>query len=221
MHQLIAFPGDQPRVASHAPELQTETVICALMGTAGVGKTALAVHWAHQVASRYPDGQLYLNLRGFDPGGTAMSTAEAIRALLDAFEVPPERIPAGLHAQTALYRSLIAGRRMLVLLDNALDTEQVRPLLPGTPGCLAIVTSRHRLIGLIAAEGAHPLTLDVLSDADSLEFLTGRLGAAAGLRRAGGRRADRAAVRRSPAGAQPRGGASRHPSRVHPLRPVP
>ncbi|GIH10517.1 SARP family transcriptional regulator [Rhizocola hellebori] len=163
-------------IASAQGDQSPPTAICALMGTAGVGKTALAVHWAHQVASGYPDGQLYLNLRGFDPGGTAMSTAEAIRALLDAFEVPPERIPAGLQAQTALYRSLIAGRKMLVLLDNALDTEQVRPLLPGTPGCLAIITSRHRLIGLIAAEGAHPLTLDVLSEEESLEFLSGRLG---------------------------------------------
>ena len=106
LHSLIAVEGDQPRGASHAP---ASTVICALMGTAGVGKTALAVHWAHQVAAGYPDGQLYLNLRGFDPGGAAMSAAEAIRALLDAFEVPPERIPAGLHAQTALYRSLIAA----------------------------------------------------------------------------------------------------------------
>ncbi len=154
-----------------------ETAVCVLMGTAGVGKTALAVHFAHRVAAGYPDGQLYLNLRGFDPTGAAMSAAEAVRALLDAFEVAPERVPAGLQAQTSLYRSLIAGRRMLVLLDNALDTDQVRPLLPGTPGCLALVTSRHRLIGLVAAEGAHPVTLDLLDEAESQEFLAARLGA--------------------------------------------
>src|SRR5438093_13674261 len=120
-------------------------VISAIDGTAGIGKTALAVHWAHQVAHRFPDGQLYVHLRGFDPTGSAMTPAEAVRNFLDAFEVPPERIPVSLEAQAALYRSLLAGRRVLVVLDNARDADQVRPLLPGSPGCLVVVTSRRWL----------------------------------------------------------------------------
>jgi tetratricopeptide (TPR) repeat protein len=147
-------------------------------GTAGVGKTALAVHWAHQVSDHFPDGQLYVNLRGFDAAEQVMDPAEAVRCLLDALPVPPQRIPAGLDAQAALYRSLLAGRRMLIVLDNARDPGQVRPLLPGTPGCLVLVTSRSRLSGLVAADGAHPVLLDLLSPAEGRELLTRRLGAA-------------------------------------------
>ena len=152
-------------------------VITAIDGMAGVGKTALAVHWAHRVADRFPDGQLYVNLRGFDPTGTVVSATEAIRGFLDAFQIPAQRIPVGLDAQAALYRSLLAGRRMLIVLDNARDAEHVRPLLPGTPGCLVVVTSRNQLTGLVAAEGAHPLALDVLDPAGARELLTRRLGA--------------------------------------------
>ena len=152
-------------------------VISAVSGTAGVGKTALAVHWAHRVARQFPDGQLYVNLRGFDPSGQALDQGEAMRGFLDAFGVPVERIPASLQAQTALYRSLLAGKRVLVVLDNARDAEQVRPLLPGSPGCLAIVTSRNHLGGLVAAEGAHPLTLDLLAVAEARDLLARRLGA--------------------------------------------
>jgi tetratricopeptide (TPR) repeat protein len=151
--------------------------ICAVAGTAGVGKTALAVHWAHRVADRFPDGQLYVNLRGFDPTGSPVTPAEAILGFLDAFEVPPERIPASLAAQVGLYRSLLAGRRVLVLLDNAHDTDQVLPLLPGAPGCLAVVTSRNLLTGLIASAGAHPLTLGLPSAAEARDLLAHRLGA--------------------------------------------
>ncbi len=154
----------------------TAVVISAIAGTAGVGKTTLAVYWAHRVRDRFPDGQLYVNLRGFGPAGTAMTPAEAIRGFLDALEVAPQRVPGTLDAQAALYRSLLAGRRMLVVLDNARDVEQVRPLLPGAPGCLALVTSRNQLFGLIAAEGAHPLTLDVLTGEESRELLARRLG---------------------------------------------
>jgi DNA-binding SARP family transcriptional activator/tetratricopeptide (TPR) repeat protein len=154
-------------------------VVAALSGAAGVGKTALAVHWAHRVAHHFPDGQLYLNLRGFDPGGTAMSAAEAVRRLLDAFEVPPARIPVSVDAQVSLYRSLLAGRRVLVVLDNARDAEQVRPLLPGAPGCLAVVTSRNQLTSLVATEGAVPLALDLLSHAEARDLLANRLGAEA------------------------------------------
>jgi DNA-binding SARP family transcriptional activator/tetratricopeptide (TPR) repeat protein len=159
-----------------APGRPAALVISVMSGTAGVGKTALAVHWAHRVAARFPDGQLYVNLRGFDPGGAAVEPAEAVRGFLDALGVPEARIPEGLQAQAALYRSLLAGRRMLVVLDNASSEEQVRPLLPGSPGCLVVVTSRHRLTGLVAAEGAYPLTLDVLGGQDAADLLAGRLG---------------------------------------------
>ncbi|GAB2932894.1 BTAD domain-containing putative transcriptional regulator [Micromonospora polyrhachis] len=151
-------------------------VISAVSGTPGVGKTALAVHWAHRVAAHFPDGQLYVNLRGFDAGGLVMDPAEAIRGFLDALGVPVERIPAGLPAQAALYRSLLTGRRFLVVLDNARDAEQVRPLLPGSAGCLAVVTSRNQLTPLIVTEGAHPLALDLLSPTEATNLLAGRLG---------------------------------------------
>ncbi|HEU4423706.1 MAG TPA: BTAD domain-containing putative transcriptional regulator [Pilimelia sp.] len=153
-------------------------VISAVSGSAGVGKTALAVRWAHQVADRFPDGQLYVNLRGFDPGGSVMTPAEAMRQFLDALDVPPQRVPADLDAQAALYRTRLAGTRTLVVLDNARDVEQVRPLLPGTPGCVVVVTSRNRLTGLIANEGATPLTLDLLTRAEAHDLLIDRLGPA-------------------------------------------
>jgi DNA-binding SARP family transcriptional activator/tetratricopeptide (TPR) repeat protein len=180
---LSAFTGRRSELARSRALLPEEgekasaVVISAIGGMAGVGKTTLAVHMAHEVAHLFPDGQLYVNLRGFHPTGSIMSPAEAIRTFLDAFGVPPHRIPTGLDAQTALYRSLLADRRVLVLLDNARDTEQVRPLLPGAPGCLAIVTSRNQLHGLIAGEGARPIALDLLPQHEAREFLTRRLGA--------------------------------------------
>jgi len=152
-------------------------MISVIGGTAGVGKTALAVQWAHQIAHRLPDGQLYVNLRGFDPSGSPVTPAEALRGFLDALRVPPEHIPSGLDAQAALYRSLLAGRRMLIVLDNASDAGQVRPLLPAGPACLVLVTSRSQLTGLVATEGAFPLTLDVLTDGEARELLACRLGA--------------------------------------------
>jgi tetratricopeptide (TPR) repeat protein len=155
----------------------TAVVISAIDGTAGVGKTALAVHWAYQVRDRFPDGQLYVNLRGFDPSGQTMDPAAAVRGFLNAFEVPPARIPADPDAQAALYRSLLVDQRMLIVLDNARDSAQVRPLLPGAPGCLVVVTSRNQLTSLIATNGAHPLTLDLLTDQEARDLLANRLGA--------------------------------------------
>jgi tetratricopeptide (TPR) repeat protein len=134
------------------------------------------VHWAHRVRHRFPDGQLYLNLRGFHPSGAVLDPAQAIRAMLEALEVPRQRIPADLDAQAALYRSEIAGRRMLVVIDNARDAEQVRPLLPGAPGCFVLVTSRSQLTSLVAVEGAHPLTLDLLTPEEARQLLASRLG---------------------------------------------
>jgi len=164
-------------LAGEATGDSTAAVIAVIDGTAGVGKTTLALHFAHQVADRFPDGQLYVNLRGFDPAGPPMPPAEAIRLLLDALSVPSARIPAGLEAQAGLYRSVLAGKRILVLLDNARDVDQVRPLLPASPGCLVLVTSRSQLTSLVAAEGAAPLTLDVLGESDAHELLARRLGA--------------------------------------------
>lgn len=152
------------------------TVVCAISGPAGVGKTALALHWAHQVVDRFPDGQIYCDLRGFDASGTPATPREAICRILDAFQIPPGRIPASLDASAALYRSLLAERRMLIVLDNARDAEQVRPLLPGGPGCVAVVTSRSQLAGLVVSGSASPVTLDVLTESEARELLTGRLG---------------------------------------------
>ena len=151
-------------------------VISAIGGTAGVGKTALALQWAHQVAPKFADGQLYVNLRGFGPSGTPVASGEAIRGFLDALGVAPDRVPGSPDAQAGLYRSLVAGQRVLIVLDNAADVDQVRPLLPGSPGCLVLITSRTRLTGLTAREGAHLLSLDVLTEAESRQMLMLRLG---------------------------------------------
>ncbi|MDI1462428.1 BTAD domain-containing putative transcriptional regulator [Catellatospora sp. KI3] len=183
------LPADLPVFTGRAADLRrldalvpadgaSGTVISTIAGTAGVGKTSLAVHWAHRVADRFPDGQLYLNLRGFDPTGKTVTPAEALRAFLDGLGVPPERIPPGTPERAALFRSCLAGRRMLVLLDNARDAEQVRPLLPGSPGCLTLLTSRNPLPALIASHGAHLLSLDLPGPAEARQLLARRIGAA-------------------------------------------
>lgn len=164
------------RLASEAAGSRGSAVVTAISGTGGIGKTALALQLAHIVASRFPDGQIYMNLRGFDPSGSPMAPAEAIRLLLDSLGVAKESVPLSLEAQVALYRTLVAGRRLLIVLDNARDSGQIHPLLPGTPGCMVVVTSRNELTGLIAAGGVHPITLDLLTDAEAAELLTRRLG---------------------------------------------
>jgi tetratricopeptide (TPR) repeat protein len=150
-------------------------VIAVIAGTAGVGKTTLAVRWAHDVAGRFPDGQLFVNLRGFDPTGAVTSPAAAVRVFLVALGVTD--LPADLDAQFGLYRTLVAGRRLLVVLDNARDAEQVRPLLPGSPGSMVVVTSRRQLPGLVATDGARPVPLALLRTEESRLLLAHRLDA--------------------------------------------
>ncbi len=174
--ELALLDRALPAAASNGAAAAAGVTICAISGTAGVGKTALALHWAHRVASRFPDGQLYANLRGFDPGGGPADPADVLRGFLDALGVPPERRPADADGLAALCRSVLAGRRMLVLLDNAADGAQVRPLLPASPACLVIVTSRDDLAALAAREGARLLRLDVLSAPEASELLIARLG---------------------------------------------
>jgi DNA-binding SARP family transcriptional activator/tetratricopeptide (TPR) repeat protein len=182
-HSLLYFTGRDVELArldalvadggSHRP--QQTVPIATITGPAGVGKTTLAVQWAHQVSDRFPDGQLYVNLRGFAPGDSRLEPSDAIRGFLEAFEVPSERIPSGLDARAALYRSVLAGRRVLVVLDNARDAEHVRPLLPGGPGCLAVVTSRDQLTSLVATDGAHPVVVGLLDPAQARQLLARRL----------------------------------------------
>ncbi|MDQ2585558.1 AfsR/SARP family transcriptional regulator [Saccharothrix yanglingensis] len=153
-------------------------VISAIAGSGGIGKTWLALHWAHRYASRFPDGQLFVDLRGFGPDRQPMDPSVAIRGFLDALGVEPGRVPVAPHAQGALFRSLVADRRLLIVLDNAVDTAQVAPLLPGTDSCLVLVTSRNQLSGLISGHGAEHVALDVLGDDEARRLLATRLGPA-------------------------------------------
>ncbi|MEU7854343.1 BTAD domain-containing putative transcriptional regulator [Nonomuraea sp. NPDC049141] len=158
-------------------QLTTGTVrIVAVGGCGGIGKTWLALHWAHRNADAFADGQLYVNLRGFDPCDAPMSAVVAVRTLLGALGVDPAAIPPTLDAQVALYRSLVSGRRMLIVLDNARDTTQVAPLLPGNPPCFVLVTSRHELAGLMAGHGACPITLPPLGQVEARRLFTRHVG---------------------------------------------
>ncbi|WP_172899348.1 AfsR/SARP family transcriptional regulator [Micromonospora echinaurantiaca] len=177
---LAVFVGRKSQLATMEALLggaSTAVAIVAVSGTAGVGKTALAVHWAHRFAHLFPDGQIYVDLRGFDGSQSALSTAEVARGLLDALQVPAERIPAALESQLGLYRSLVAGKRVLILLDNARDSGQVRRLLPGTRTALVVVTSRDLLTGLVVDGGAHSIVLDPMTGCEARELLADRLGA--------------------------------------------
>jgi DNA-binding SARP family transcriptional activator/Tfp pilus assembly protein PilF len=163
-------------LAAPAGDWTAPVVISAVSGTAGVGKTALAVRWAHQAAHLFPDGQLYVNLRGYDPGQPVLAS-DALAAFLRSLGVAGENIPPDEDGRGARYRSLLAGRRMLVVLDNASDVSQVRPLLPGSPRCRVVVTSRDALAGLVARDGARRLDLDLLPERDATALLRAVVGA--------------------------------------------
>ena len=150
--------------------------VAVLDGAGGVGKTSTALHWAHRVAGRFPDGQLYANLRGFDPASSPVPASTVARTFLEALGVAKGRIPASEDAQLALYRGVAAGRRVLVVLDNARDAEQVLPLLPGSGPSVSVVTSRTSLTGLVTAAGARRVPLDTLSPSEGIDLLATRVG---------------------------------------------
>ncbi|HEX3925185.1 MAG TPA: BTAD domain-containing putative transcriptional regulator [Streptosporangiaceae bacterium] len=174
--ELKQMSAHLSRMAEGSAAARGSAVITAIVGAAGVGKTTLAIQWAHQAASCFPDGQLYVDLGGFGPRGARVRATEALHGFLEALGMPAEHIPAHQKERAALYRTLLADRRMLVLADNARDVEEVRPLLPGGPGSLVIVTSRSQLAGLAAVHRAQLLILDVLSRQAARQLLASRLG---------------------------------------------
>ncbi|MFE9243490.1 ATP-binding protein [Nocardiopsis sp. NPDC006938] len=144
--------------------------IALVVGTPGAGKSSLAVHWAHRVRNHFPDGQLYVNLHGYDPG-PRVATSDVLGRFLRALDVPLDRIPAGEEPRAELFRSVTAEQRVLIVLDNAAGVGDVRPLLPGSPNCLVTITSRTRMSGLVIREGAHRVSVETLSPAESVRLL--------------------------------------------------
>ncbi|HEX6682922.1 MAG TPA: BTAD domain-containing putative transcriptional regulator, partial [Candidatus Limnocylindrales bacterium] len=177
-HDVPDFVGRQQDLEwldSMAGARGTPLVITAVAGAGGIGKTALVLHWAHRVAELFPDGQLYVNLRGYD-SGSPLRPLDALAHLLRCLGVQRGQVPSEVEVASALYRSLLAERKMLVVLDNACSAEQVRPLLPGVAGCRVVVTSRDRLSGLVAGDGARRLTLGLLPDDNGLALMRRLLG---------------------------------------------
>lgn len=169
------FAARTAAVAELDATLESGGRLAVVSGTAGVGKTALAVHWARRVAARFPAGCLHLDLRGHHPG-PPLRPRDAAGLMLGGLGVPAGRLPQSLHERTALLRTVTATRRLLVLLDNAYDAAQVRPLLPAGPGCFTLVTGRNRMRGLVAVDDGRPLVLGLPSGAEAREILTARLG---------------------------------------------
>ncbi|MEW2139804.1 BTAD domain-containing putative transcriptional regulator [Streptomyces sp. NPDC005409] len=173
-----AAEGAWLSAVSGAPDRTGPTAapVVVISGTPGVGKTTFAVHHAHRIASSFPDGQLFVNLCGFHPHAPAVEPGTVLHGFLTALGVPAQRIPEDTPARSTLFRSLLADRRILLVLDNARDEEQVRPLLPAGAGCLTLITSRNQLPGLIAGDGAKPLTLALPSPTEAHQALERRLG---------------------------------------------
>jgi DNA-binding SARP family transcriptional activator/tetratricopeptide (TPR) repeat protein len=163
-------------LAARASGAPATSVIAVIGGMGGVGKTALAAYWAHRVVNQFPDGQLFLNLRGFTPDGVPLSPAEGLGLLIEALR-PAAPVPSGLEARLSLYRGLTTGKRLLFVLDNARDANQVRPLLPGSPGSMAVISSRNWLAGLAVTEGAELIAVNPLDDAEARALIGSRIGA--------------------------------------------
>ncbi|MET8756748.1 BTAD domain-containing putative transcriptional regulator [Lentzea sp. NPDC004782] len=173
---LPHFVGRESELDGLDAVLRSGHLVVVINGSGGIGKTSLAVQWSHRIADRFPDGQLYADLRGFDQTGAPVNPNSAARDFLLALGVPADEIPLGTEAMLDSYRELLSRRRVLVLLDNVRDVAQVRPLLPGGSRSLAVITSRNRLRSLVA-EGGHAFGLDVLDSDESMVLFGGRVGA--------------------------------------------